>query len=107
MDETLSETIDRYNDAWNAQDVEDDSALPPPRDRVPEPYGGGAGGGRRGSQRSHLAGIFAGWPDLRFRGRRPYVCDDFVASDGRPRRRIATAAGWSGMASTSSRSKAA
>jgi ketosteroid isomerase-like protein len=30
---------------------------------------------------AHIAGIFAGWPDLHFRGRRAYFGDDFVVSE--------------------------
>ena len=31
--------------------------------------------------RTHIASLFANWPDLRFRGRRIYYGDDFVVSE--------------------------
>ncbi len=75
----LERSIERYNDAWNAQDVDAIVAMHAPGmvfenhtagervegDAVPE----------------HIAEIFRNWPDLRFRGRRLYARDGLVVSE--------------------------
>jgi len=75
----LERTIERYNDAWNAHDVDAIVALHAPGmvfenhtsaervegDDVP----------------AHLARIFENWPDLAFRGRRLYARDALVVSE--------------------------
>lgn len=75
----LEEAIERYNDAWNAHDVDAIVAFHAPGmvfenhtagDRVE----GDAVG-------PHIAGIFARNPDLRFRGRRLYARDGLVVSE--------------------------
>jgi ketosteroid isomerase-like protein len=75
----LEETIARYNEAWNAHDVEAILALHAPGmvfenhtagDRVE-----GAAVG------SHIAGIFERMPDLSFTGRRLYARDGLVVSE--------------------------
>ena len=75
----LERTIERYNDAWNAQDVERIVSFHAPGmvfenhtagDRVE----GDAVG-------AHIAGIFERNPDLQFRGRRLYARDGLVVSE--------------------------
>ena len=75
----LEQTIERYNQAWNAQDLEAILALHAPNmvfenhtagDRVE-----GAAVG------PHIAGIFERNPDLRFTGRRLYARDGLVVSE--------------------------
>ena len=75
----LEETIGRYNDAWNAQDVDAILTFHAPGmvfenhtagDRVE----GDAVG-------PHIAGIFERNPDLRFTGRRLYARDGLVVSE--------------------------
>ena len=75
----LEKTIERYNDAWNAQDVETILSFHAPGmvfenhtagDRVE----GDAVG-------PHIAGIFERNPDLRFTGRRLYARDGLVVSE--------------------------
>ena len=75
----LEKTIERYNAAWNAQDVESILSFHAPGmvfenhtagDRVE----GDAVG-------AHIAGIFERSPDLRFTGRRLYVRDGLVVSE--------------------------
>jgi steroid delta-isomerase-like uncharacterized protein len=75
----LERTIERYNDAWNAHDVEAIVALHAPGmvfenhtagERV---EGDGVG--------PHIARIFESWPDLTFRGRRLYARDGLVVSE--------------------------
>ena len=75
----LLEVIDRYNDAWNAHDVEAIMRLHAP-DMVFENHT--AGERAEGEAvREHVAGIFAAWPDLTFRTRRLYVREDLVVQE--------------------------
>jgi taurine dehydrogenase small subunit len=77
--ETLERTIERYNDAWNAHDVEAivDHHAP---GMVFENHT--AGERVEGEDVGpHIAGIFANWPDLSFRGRRLYARDGLVVSE--------------------------
>ncbi|MGH3105376.1 MAG: nuclear transport factor 2 family protein [Gaiellaceae bacterium] len=75
----LERAIERYNQAWNDHDVDAVVALHAPGfvfhnhtagERVEEE-----------SARDHIAGIFANWPDLSFRGRRIYARDGLVVSE--------------------------
>jgi ketosteroid isomerase-like protein len=77
--DALEQTIGRYNDAWNAHDVEAIVAFHAPGmvfenhtagDRVE----GDAVG-------PHIAGIFERNPDLTFTGRRLYARDGLVVSE--------------------------
>jgi ketosteroid isomerase-like protein len=75
----LETTIARYNDAWNAQDVEAILAFHAPgmvfeNHTAGERVEGDAVG-------SHIAGIFERNPDLRFTGRRLYARDGLVVSE--------------------------
>lgn len=76
---TLRELIERYNDAWNRQDVDAIVALHAPdfvfhnwtaNERV-----------EGAAARDHIAGIFANTPSLRFTGRRLYARDGLVVSE--------------------------
>jgi ketosteroid isomerase-like protein len=74
--------IERYNEAWNAQDLDAiDAAHAPPI--VFENFTAGERAEGKDAVREHIAAIFAGWPDLRFRsrGRGLYVGEDFVVSE--------------------------
>jgi steroid delta-isomerase-like uncharacterized protein len=76
---SLRETIERYNDAWSAHDVDAIVALHTP-DMVFENHT--AGERAEGpAVRDHIAAIFANWPDLRFTTRRLYIGDDVVVSE--------------------------
>ena len=75
----LERTIERYNDAWNAHDLDGLLALHAPgmvfeNHTVGERVEGD-------DVRGHIARIFANWPDLAFRGRRLYVRDGLVVSE--------------------------
>ena len=75
----LERTIERYNDAWNAHDLDTIVALHAPgmvfeNHTVGERAEGDA-------VRDHIDRIFARWPDLAFRGRRLYVRDGLVVSE--------------------------
>jgi steroid delta-isomerase-like uncharacterized protein len=76
---TLKATIDRYNDAWNAHDLGAIVALHAPGMVFENHTAGERAEGA--AVRGHIAGIFAGWPDLEFRTRRLYVRDDLVVQE--------------------------
>jgi ketosteroid isomerase-like protein len=73
------ELIDRYNEAWNAHDVETIVSMHAP-DMVFHNHSAGerVEGDAVGP---HIAQIFRNWPDIHFRGRRLYVGEDFVVSE--------------------------
>lgn len=71
--------IERYNDAWNAHDVDAIVSFHAPG-MVFENHT--AGERAAGDQvREHIAKIFANWPDLAFAGRRLYARDGLVVSE--------------------------
>jgi steroid delta-isomerase-like uncharacterized protein len=75
----LERVIERYNDAWNAHDLEAIVAFHAPG-MVFENHT--AGERAEGADvREHIAEIFANWPDLSFRGRRLYARDGLVVSE--------------------------
>jgi steroid delta-isomerase-like uncharacterized protein len=75
----VERTIERYNDAWNAHDVDAIVALHAPG-MVFENHT--AGERVEGDHvRGHIARIFENWPDLAFRGRRLYVRDGLVVNE--------------------------
>ena len=75
----LERTIARYNDAWNAHDLDAICALHAP-DMVFENHtlGERAEGD---AVRAHIERIFANTPDLRFTSRRLYARDGLVVSE--------------------------
>jgi ketosteroid isomerase-like protein len=75
----LAAFIDRYDQAWNDQDVETIVSMHTP-DMVFENHTRGVRA-EDDEVRELLESTFAGQPDLRFRGRRRYVGDDFVVSE--------------------------
>jgi steroid delta-isomerase-like uncharacterized protein len=78
-DHPLRVVIDRYNEAWNAHDLDAIVALHAP-DMVFENHT--AGERAEGEQvREHIAAIFGGWPDIAFETRRLYVRDDLVVQE--------------------------
>ena len=75
----LEDVIARYNDAWNAQDVDAIVSLHAPG-MVFENHT--AGERAEGDDvRAHIASIFENWPDLRFSSRRLYACEGLVVSE--------------------------
>jgi steroid delta-isomerase-like uncharacterized protein len=77
--EALTEAIGRYNDAWNAHDVDAIVAMHAP-DMVFANHT--AGESATGEEvREHIAAIFASWPDLRFETRRLYVREGLVVQE--------------------------
>jgi steroid delta-isomerase-like uncharacterized protein len=75
----LRETIDAYNDAWNAHDVQRIGSMHAP-DMVFENHT--AGERAEGAQAlEHIARIFESWPDIEFSTRRLYVREDLVVQE--------------------------
>jgi steroid delta-isomerase-like uncharacterized protein len=77
--EALSEAIGRYNDAWNAHDVEAIAAMHAPDMVFANHTAGESATGE--DVRAHIAAIFETWPDLRFETRRLYVRDGLVVQE--------------------------
>jgi steroid delta-isomerase-like uncharacterized protein len=75
----LRETIGRYNDAWNAHDLNAIIAMHAP-DMVFENHT--AGERAEGADvREHIGRIFEAWPDIAFETRRLYVREDLVVQE--------------------------
>jgi steroid delta-isomerase-like uncharacterized protein len=75
----LEQTITRYNDAWNAHDVDAILALHAPGMVFENHTAGDCVVGD--DVGPHIAGIFERNPDLQFTGRRLYVRDGLVVSE--------------------------
>lgn len=80
MNETLSETIDRYNDAWNAHDVGAIVAMHT-EDSVFENHVTGDVYVGREDIGAAIGRIFGVFPDLNFEGRRQYLREDLVVQE--------------------------
>jgi steroid delta-isomerase-like uncharacterized protein len=77
--DNLTATIGRYNDAWNAQDLDAIVAMHAP-DMVFANHT--AGESATGAEvRDHVASIFASWPDLKFETRRLYVREGLIVQE--------------------------
>ena len=72
--------IERYNAAWNAQDLDAISALHAP-DVVFHNHTARESVEGAQAVADHIAGIFHGWPDMWFTTRRLYTRDDFAACE--------------------------
>jgi steroid delta-isomerase-like uncharacterized protein len=77
--DSLEETIARYNDAWNAHDLDAIMAMHAP-DMVFENHT--AGESAQGEAvRDHIGSIFETWPDIHFESRRSYVAGGLVVQE--------------------------
>jgi steroid delta-isomerase-like uncharacterized protein len=77
--EALQATIDRYNDAWNAHDLDTIMSMHAP-DMVFENHT--AGEAATGEEaRGHIGSIFETWPDISFSTRRAYIRDGLVVQE--------------------------
>jgi steroid delta-isomerase-like uncharacterized protein len=76
----LQEFIDRYNDAWNAHDVDAIVAMHTD-DSVFENHVTGDVNVGREQIGAAIRGIFSVFPDLSFEGRRQYIRDDLVVQE--------------------------
>jgi steroid delta-isomerase-like uncharacterized protein len=75
----LERVIQRYNEAWNAHDVDAIVSMHAP-DMTFENHT--AGESAQGEQvRQHIAKIFETWPDIRFETRRLYARDGVVTQE--------------------------
>jgi steroid delta-isomerase-like uncharacterized protein len=77
--EELRVTIDAYNEAWNAHDVERIATMHAP-DMVFENHTAGERAEGEAAL-GHIAAIFESWPDIEFRTRRLYVREDLVVQE--------------------------
>jgi ketosteroid isomerase-like protein len=75
----LERTIERYNEAWNAHDLDTIVSFHAPGMVFENHTAGERAEGP--AVRDHIGEIFANWPDLAFTGRRLYVRDDLVVSE--------------------------
>ena len=77
--EALERAIARYNDAWNAHDLDAIMSMHA-EDMVFENHT--AGESATGEEaRSHIGSIFETWPDINFSTRRLYVRDGLVVQE--------------------------
>ena len=77
--DALEQTIARYNEAWNAHDLEAIMDMHAP-DMVFNNHT--AGESAQGEEvRAHIGSIFETWPDIRFQTRRLYVRNEVVAQE--------------------------
>jgi steroid delta-isomerase-like uncharacterized protein len=75
----LERTIERYNEAWNAHDLDTIVSMHA-RDMIFANHT--AGESAQGNDvRRHIASIFAAWPDINFETRRLYVRDGLVTQE--------------------------
>jgi steroid delta-isomerase-like uncharacterized protein len=77
--EHLEQAIARYNDAWNAHDLDAIMAMHAP-DMVFENHTAGERAEGEAA-RAHIGSIFETWPDIRFATRRLYVREGLVVQE--------------------------
>lgn len=77
--EALQEAIGRYNDAWNAQDLDAIVAMHAPGMVFANHTAGESAEGEE--VRGHIARIFESWPRMRFETRRLYVREGVVTQE--------------------------
>jgi steroid delta-isomerase-like uncharacterized protein len=75
----LEQTIARYNEAWNAHDLDAIMSMHAP-DMVFENHTAGERAEGKAA-RQHIGGIFETWPDITFATRRLYVRDGLVVQE--------------------------
>jgi steroid delta-isomerase-like uncharacterized protein len=78
-EQALRETIDRYNAAWNAHDLDRIMSMHAP-DMVFENHTAGESASGE-DVRAHIGSIFASWPDIEFATRRLYVREGLVVQE--------------------------
>jgi len=75
----LERAIERYNDAWNAHDLDTIISMHAPDMTFANHTAGESAQGEE--VRAHIASIFETWPDIRFDTQRLYVRDGLVAQE--------------------------
>ena len=78
--QSLEESIGRYNEAWNAHDLDAIISMHAP-DMVFENHTAGESAQGPDEVRTHIGSIFESWPDLHFETRRLYVRDGVVTQE--------------------------
>jgi steroid delta-isomerase-like uncharacterized protein len=78
-EQALTAAIDRYNDAWNAHDLDAIVAMHAP-DMVFDNHTAGESA-TGGDVRAHIGAIFETWPDIEFTSRRLYVREGLVVQE--------------------------
>jgi steroid delta-isomerase-like uncharacterized protein len=76
----LERVIERYNEAWNAHDLDAIVSMHAP-DMVFENHTAGESAQGEEEVRRHIGSIFETWPDISFRARRLYVRDGLVTQE--------------------------
>jgi ketosteroid isomerase-like protein len=77
---TVEALIERYNAAWNRQDLEEICSMHSEQIVFHNHTAGEAVEGAA-AVREHIAAIFSRWPDMAFRGRGLYAGEDFAACE--------------------------
>lgn len=77
--EALRETIARYNEAWNAHDLDTIMAMHAPDMVFANHTAGESASGE--DVREHIGSIFTTWPDIAFSTRRLYVREGLVVQE--------------------------
>jgi steroid delta-isomerase-like uncharacterized protein len=77
--EALGATIERYNDAWNAQDLDAIMSMHAPDMVFCNHTAGESAEGE--AVREHIGAIFETWPDIAFSTRRLYVREGLVVQE--------------------------
>ena len=75
----LTQAIERYNEAWNTQDLDTIMAMHAADMVFANHTAGESASGE--DVRDHIASIFASWPDLKFATRRLYVREGLVVQE--------------------------
>jgi steroid delta-isomerase-like uncharacterized protein len=75
----LEKVIDRYNEAWNAHDLDAIMSMHAPDMTFANHTAGESALGEE--VRGHIASIFETWPDIHFETQRLYVRDGLVAQE--------------------------
>jgi steroid delta-isomerase-like uncharacterized protein len=75
----LTEAIERYNEAWNAHDLDAILAMHAPDMVFANHTAGESASGEE--VRGHIGAIFETWPDIEFSTRRLYVRDGLVVQE--------------------------
>jgi steroid delta-isomerase-like uncharacterized protein len=77
--QSLTETIERYNEAWNAHDLDAILAMHAAEMVFANHTAGESATGEE--VRGHIGAIFETWPDIEFSTRRLYVRDGLVVQE--------------------------
>ena len=77
--DALEAAVARYNEAWNAHDLDAITSMHAPGMVFENHTAGERAEGE--AVRQHIGSIFETWPDIRFEGRRTYVREGLVVQE--------------------------